>query len=215
MLNPRILLPLAAVVLFAHLPSVVARGDDAERWGKNSTLQNLMEAFNGESNAHAKYVVYAKKAEEEGFVPVASLFRAAARAEKIHADNHAEVIRALGGEPKADIKLPQINSTRENLLDAVKGEVYERDKMYPAFIKAARETRSRGALRSFNFALVAETEHANLYQYAVDHLDQYKGGEKQTYVVCVICGYTLLKKDFKFEKCPSCYSPREKYVEVS
>ena len=41
------------------------------------TLDNLQAAFNGESNAHAKYLAYSKKADEEGYPSVASLFRAA------------------------------------------------------------------------------------------------------------------------------------------
>ena len=45
------------------------------------TLANLMEAYNGESNANAKYLEYAKKADAEGYGKVASLFRAAATAE--------------------------------------------------------------------------------------------------------------------------------------
>ena len=32
----------------------------------SKTLENLQAAFNGESNAHAKYLAYAKKAGEEG-----------------------------------------------------------------------------------------------------------------------------------------------------
>ena len=31
------------------------------------TLNNLQAAFNGESNAHAKYLAYAKRADENGF----------------------------------------------------------------------------------------------------------------------------------------------------
>ena len=58
-----------------------------------TTLDNLQAAFNGESNAHASYLAFAAKADEEGFAPVASLFRAAARAEERHARNQSEVIR--------------------------------------------------------------------------------------------------------------------------
>ena len=54
---------------------------------RRSTLDNLQAAFNGESNANARYLAFAKKADEEGYGQVASLFRAAARAEEIHAAN--------------------------------------------------------------------------------------------------------------------------------
>jgi rubrerythrin len=201
-----------AVALF--VTAALAGEADEKRWASSTTLENLMEAYNGESNAHAKYLAFAKKAEEEGYMPVASLFRAAARSEQVHADGHAQVIRTLGGEPKADIKLPEIKSTKDNLLAAVAGESYERDKMYPAFLETAKKDRNRDALRSFNYARTAETEHAKLYQNAVDHLDQYKSADKAKYMVCTVCGFTVTQKDFTFERCPSCFEPKEKYEAV-
>ena len=62
------------------------------------TLENLPAAFQGESNAAAKYTAFAIKADADGWRGAASLFRAAARAEQIHAINHARGIKQLGGE---------------------------------------------------------------------------------------------------------------------
>lgn len=59
-----------------------------------STLDNLKNAFAGESQANRKYLAFAKKADEEGFQQVAKLFRAAAEAETVHAHNH---LRVMGG----------------------------------------------------------------------------------------------------------------------
>src|SRR6476620_9328683 len=67
--------------------------------GMTKTLDNLQAAFDGESNANAKYLAFAKKADEEGYAKVASLFRAAARAEAIRFNNHAQVIKQLGANP--------------------------------------------------------------------------------------------------------------------
>jgi len=113
----------------------------------SATLDNLIAAFNGESNAHAKYVAFAERADAEGHAGVAALFRAAARAEEVHAGNHAEVIRSLGGTPEATIELPEIGTTVENLQAAIEGESYERDTMYPEFIAAARRGRQIEAVR--------------------------------------------------------------------
>jgi rubrerythrin len=52
---------------------------------ENKIIDNLMEAFAGESQANRKYTAYAKKAEQEGKLNAAKLFRAAADAETIHA----------------------------------------------------------------------------------------------------------------------------------
>lgn len=192
------LVVLAAAIIFATYASNSGGTQAAQPSSK--TLDNLQTAFNGESNANAKYLAYAKKADEDGFTKAASLFRAAARAEEIHIANHAEVIRGMGVEPKTEIKLPEMKTTAENLEDSVKGETYERDTMYPQFIEQARADGNKEALRTFNFAKIAETEHAKLYTEARAEVDQLKGG-KNEYYVCPICGYTTT--DAKLDECPA------------
>jgi rubrerythrin len=176
-----------------------------------TTLKNLLTAFNGESNANAKYTLFAKKADEEGYGQVASLFRAAARAEQIHAANHGAVIRKLGGTPEAKIESHAVNSTRENLKVAIAGEEYERDVMYPDFIQEAEEQKNSAALRTFKGALEAEKEHARMYAQALATLDEKKG--KTSYYVCAVCGYTVEKVDF--ERCPVCQHPKEKFEMIN
>ena len=176
------------------------------------TLDNLQAAFNGESNAHARYLEFAKKADQEGYSQVAALFRAAAKAEDIHAANHAVVIKKLGAIPTTKIDKIELKSTRENVQAAIKGETYERDVMYPEFLKTAREEKNRDAIETFNFAKTAETEHARLYTEANGNLDQ-MNAKGVKYYVCSICGYTTTKIDF--EKCPACFNPKEQYITVT
>lgn len=172
----------------------------------------MQAAFNGESNAHARYVAFASKADAEGYTQVASLFRAAARAEQIHAANHAAVIEKMGGRPKADLQKPEVKATRENLEAALKGETYERDTMYPTFLKQARAENNRAAVRTFTFALNAEAEHAKLYREALDTLDSWKGGTRD-FFVCEVCGMTLTA--LPVDRCPSCGSYRERFEKVN
>ncbi len=177
------------------------------------TLANLQTAFNGESNANAKYLAYAQKADEEGYYRVGNLFRAAAKAEAIHAGNHAKVIRSLGAEPMAEIKLPAIKSTRANLEDALNGETYEQEKMYPEFLKQAAADDNRDADQTFRYAREAEMEHAKLYRLALSNLDQWKVADKK-FSVCPVCGFTVEGKP-SFADCPVCAEPGEKYLSVS
>lgn len=166
----------------------------------NKTLQNLQSAYNGESNAHAKYLEFAKQADKEGYVKVGSLFRAAAAAEQIHRTCEAAVIRRMGATPKADIKLPPIKSTKENLEESAnKGEAHEFVTMYPSFIRQASHDNNRRAAQCFKWARAAELEHFKLFNAAVHHLDQMKGGP-ETYYVCTKGGYTMAKLDKA--KCP-------------
>ncbi len=179
----------------------------------NTTLRNMQTAFNGESNAHVRYLAFAKQADREGYGEVASLFRAAARAEQVHAANHAAVIKKMGAAPQANIESPEVKSTRENLETAIKGETYERDTMYPDFLKQARLDGNSAAVRSLNFAKTAEAEHAKLYARSLQNLDKLKGSKSAIFFVCPTCGYTT--SEMNFTNCPSCFTPGEKFEKVA
>lgn len=142
---------------------------------QTKTLQNLQEAFAGESQANRTYLAFAKKAEQDGHLQVAKLFRAAAEAETVHAHAH---LRAMEG----------IKSTAENLKSAIAGETHEFVSMYPKMITEATSEGFDQALRSFTFANAVEKVHAHLYQSALDNL----GNNQATdYYVCQVCGNTL------------------------
>ncbi len=183
------------------------------------TLKNLLAAFNGESNASARYAAFAIKADEEGYLKVGSLFRAASRAEHIHATNHSEVIKKLGGTALATLERVVVKSTMENLQVAIAGELYEVDVMYPDFLKEAEAQKNAAARRTFRFAFEAEKEHAKLFAKALEHIqhcvDQscQKLSNKATYYVCPVCGFTADK--IEFDRCPVCGHAKEEFELVS
>jgi rubrerythrin len=182
---------------------------------ENATLiKNLLAAFEGESNAHAKYVEFAKKADSEDLHGVASLFRAAGRAEEIHAANHARVIKQLRGEAACEIHSIEVKSTLENLRTALSGEQYEIDVMYPDFLADTGTQESNAAIRSFTFALKAERTHARLYAEAIALLE---AGDSNSWIsaardfyVCPVCGYTSKTKE-EHERCTVCTYPWERF----
>jgi rubrerythrin len=159
----------------------------------SKTEKNLKEAFAGESQANRKYLAFAKKAEQEGYPQVAKLFRAAAEAETVHAHAH---LRELAG----------IKSTRENLQEAIEGESYEFQKMYPGMIEDAKAEGLKGALRSFEFANAVEKIHAGLYQKALEHLGK---NPDVTYYVCQVCGYTA--ENEPPDECPVCKAKKQSF----
>ena len=171
------------------------------------TLANLQSAYDGESNAHAKYLEFAEQADSEGHGEVGSLFRAAAAAEQIHLTCEGAVLKEMGATPVADIKTPSVKSTKQNLEDSAnKGEGYERDTMYPRFIKQARKDGNPRAAQCFTWAREAEAEHFNLFTAAAKNLAQMKG-DSTTYYVCSEGGFTMARLDEK--RCPG-----GKYEEV-
>jgi rubrerythrin len=178
------------------------------------TVQNLLDAFEGESNAHAKYTAFAAKADTDGLHGAASLFRAAARAEQIHSTNHARVIGTLGGNAKCQIHPVEVKSTLENLKTALNGEQYEIDTMYPGFLEEATARKNTAAIRTFHGALEAEKTHARLYAEAIALLVAGKKdswiGEARDFYVCPVCGYTSETEE-EHERCPVCNCPWEKF----
>jgi len=164
------------------------------------TLENLREAFAGESKANRRYLGFAKKAEEEGFPQVAKLFRAVAEAETIHALNH---LRVLG----------EVKSTLENLETAVSGENFEHQKMYPEFISKAEEEGNREAEWSFDVANKVEKVHEKLFATALGALKSGKTPWSVDYYICSFCGNTV--EGEPPERCPICGAPKEKFFKAS
>mgnify|MGYP000966944988 CR=1 FL=1 len=160
---------------------------------ENKTLNNLMEAFAGESQANRKYLAYAKQAEKEGKLNAAKLFRATAEAETLHALRMFEVAGKIG-------------STADNLKDSIAGETYEYNDMYPPFVKEAEAAGNKAALIAFTFAMKAEEVHARLYQDALENLDQ---TEEVFYYLCPVCGN--IEKSVP-EKCRICGVPGERFI---
>ncbi|MEW6740042.1 MAG: rubrerythrin family protein [Nitrospirota bacterium] len=158
--------------------------------------KDLLEAFAGESQANRKYLAFAKKAEEEGYRQVAKLFRAAAEAETVHAHNH---LREAGG----------IKFTKENLDEAINGETYEFQKMYPQMIEDAKTEGNNGALRSFNFANEVEKIHAELYKKALENLGK---NPDVDYYVCQVCGNTV--ENEAPDKCPICGAKKQAFKKI-
>jgi rubrerythrin len=165
----------------------------------STTENNLKEAFAGESQANRKYLAFAKKAEQEGFINVARLFRTAAEAETIHALGH---LNALGG----------VGSTVENLRAAVGGETYEYTEMYPPMVKQA-EAENHRAKRMFAFAEKAEAVHAKLYQMALDAVAQGKDLAETSFYLCPVCGHIEMGQPPA--ACPICNTPAARFQKVT
>lgn len=156
----------------------------------NQTLQNLQMAYFAERNASALYVQYASKADAEGYGQLASMFRAIARGEEIHAGNCAALIREMGETPEAPDEPLIVLSTAENLAAADATQSYENDEMYPQFIKQAREDKNDPAAQVFSKNMAAEPLHHALFQQALKDLNGYKGKNVDFYI-CPNCGYVV------------------------
>jgi len=165
----------------------------------DKTEENLKTAFAGESQANRKYIAFAKKAEEEGLVNIARLFRAVAEAETVHAINHLKTLK-------------MIKTTKENLQVALNGEIYEFTEMYPGFIKTANNEKRQDALMSFDFANKVEKLHGNLYKKAIESANKNKDIESKEFFVCQVCGNTVEGK--APDVCSICGATKDKFKKI-
>jgi len=163
-----------------------------------TTESNLKEAFAGESQANRKYLAFAKKAEQDGFVNVARLFRTTAEAETIHALAHLSALDAIG-------------STADNLRAAVAGEDHEYQEMYPPMLSQAT-LENHKAKRMFGYAVQAEAVHSRLYQLALEAVSHGKDLAELNFYLCPVCGHIELGKPP--ESCPVCNVKGSKYIQV-
>jgi rubrerythrin len=165
-----------------------------------TTMDNLQEAFAGESQANRKYLAFAKKADDDGMPQVAKLFRAAAEAETIHAHAH---LRVMGG----------IKTTEENLKEAVVGEGVEFQDMYPGFLATAQEEGNKPAQFSFKNALAVEEIHHGLYSEALESVQSGSDLPSTAIYLCPVCGNTV--EGGVPDTCPVCNVPGSKFFEIS
>jgi len=165
-----------------------------------ATMDNLQEAFAGESQANRKYLAFAKKADDDGLAQVAKLFRSAAEAETVHAHAH---LRVMGG----------IKSTTENLEAAIEGEGHEFQSMYPKFLAEAQAEGMKPAEFSFKNALAVEEIHHGLYAKALEAVKA--GGDlpATSIYVCPVCGNTV--EGGVPDTCPICNVPGSKFMEIA
>jgi len=162
----------------------------------SKTTDNLKTAFAGESQAYQKYKAFAKKAASEGFSNIAKLFETTAEAERVHAEGH---LKALDG----------IKDTLENLQEAISGETYEFEEMYPPMLTEAKEAGHK-ASRMFGYAPAAEEVHARIYKLALEAVKQGKDLEITEFYLCPVCGYIELGS--RPDRCPICNTIGDKFV---
>lgn len=164
-----------------------------------STIDNLKEAFAGESQASQKYRAFARKAELDGLPNIARLFRAASAAECVHAEGH---LKAMDG----------VASTAENLKAAIEGETYEFTTMYPPMLEEAQAAGHRAKIM-FGFAMKAEAVHAELYKLALQAAEQGIDLAESGFYLCPVCGH--IEFGTPPENCPICGARQDKFTPVA
>ncbi len=179
---------------------------------QDKTVENLHEAYNGESTVSMRYKAYSAKATEEDLPLLANFFKALARSEEIHALNHRAAMASLGvvvEKPELD-EFPNGN-TRDNLIYSIAGEKWEADTMYADFIAIAEEEEQSYAKEVLTWARDTEQKHAVQLQQALEMLNAgNEDGVPQVWFVCRKCGNTF-GLGTESDPCPFCDTPIEEF----
>ena len=123
------------------------------------SLDNLKNAFAGESQANRRYLYFARAADIEGYPDVGGLFRDTSEAETGHAFGHLDFLKEVG-DPVTGVP---IGSTEKNLKSAIEGETYEYTEMYPGMAKTARDEGLAELAEWFETLAKAEKSHAGRF----------------------------------------------------
>jgi rubrerythrin len=139
--DPSVKVPAPQVVV----PVTITRSKPA---CSGQTLANLLDAMHGEAFAYAKYNLYADHAQQTGHPSIAKLFRGTAQ---------VELREHFAGEA---VLAGLVGSNRANLTDAITGETYEAQTMYPGFAHQAATAGDLQAAGLFSEIANDEAGHA-------------------------------------------------------
>lgn len=160
------------------------------------TLENLLAAFAGESQARNKYTFYASKAKKEGYVQISNIFLETAANEKEHAELWFKLAHGIG-------------TTEENLLDAAAGENYEWTDMYKEMAATAREEGFPEIAAQMEGVAAVEKEHEERYRKLAANIKEGKVFAREEKVLwqCSNCGHQVVAEKAP-QLCPVCKHPQ-------
>lgn len=160
------------------------------------TLENLLAAFAGESQARNKYTYYASKAKKEGYVQISNIFLETAANEKEHAELWFKLAHGIG-------------TTEENLLDAAAGENYEWTDMYKEMAATAREEGFPEIAAQMEGVAAIEKEHEERYRKLAANIKEGKVFAREEKVLwqCSNCGHQVYAEKAP-QLCSVCKHPQ-------
>jgi len=153
----------------------------------------LKSAFDGEAKAALRLKVYAEKADSEGYIQIAKLFRAVAASEGIHGTRALKTLREIG-------------STEDNLAASFESEENVAKAAYNRFIKEATEAGDKEAALFFTQSRDVEETHAKLYKDALSSMASDRGID---YFICGVCGYVA--QENIPDECPVCRARKDRF----
>ena len=175
----------------------------------SETLQNLMRAFAGESQARNRYTFAADLCRQQKLYALESIFLFTADQEKAHAEVFYQHMKSLSGQTisiDGSYPVDETNDVLQLLRRAQHNEYEEFDPVYPAFAATAREEGFAAPASSFEQISRIEQTHGNRFGFYADLLEQGKlfVSDVSCGWMCLHCGHILDAKEAP-KQCPVCH----------
>lgn len=178
------------------------------KFKESRTAHNLLASFAAEAQARTRYNFFARRAEEDGYIQIASIFDKTASQEYEHAHRFFKFFN--GGELEIQWPYPAgvTKDTLANLLSAADLEQYVHSIMYRQFADIAVEEGYQRAADTLDAISVAERQHEKMFRELAANIagDRIFKKKQEHIWQCTSCGYTH-KGVEPPDKCPACVKP--------
>ena len=164
----------------------------------SKTWKNLQTAFDGESKACTKYLIFELKARDDGYEQMGDIFHETAMNEREHAEIWYKYLHH--GE---------MPCTYDNLINAAEGEAYEWRKMYQEFARVAHAEGFCELAHLFEKVANIEKHHDARYRKLADNIQRNEVfcKENEKIWICKVCGHVTYA-ECSPETCPVCHHPQ-------
>jgi len=181
------------------------------------TLQNLMKAFAGESQARNRYDYYSAIARKDGYRQVEKIFMETSAQERMHAKRFFQYAcdgvdeMPLMTNVNADYPVA-FSGTLDNLRFAADGEHEEWEILYPNFAKVAKEEGFPHIEKLFTNIAAIEAHHEERYLKLIDNINNGLVFKRDAVVKwkCPVCGHVHEAMEAP-DVCPTCAHKKEHF----
>jgi rubrerythrin len=183
-----------------------------------NTVENLLKAFAGESQARNRYTYYATTAAQEGFRQIEAIFQETADNEREHAKRFYQLLLAgmhseLPATVNIDASYPiAMKDTLTNLQAAAAGENEEHSVLYPQFANTASQEGFPEVTSAFRIIARVESAHEARFLKLAGNLRNNLVFRKECIVLwkCRNCGY-IHEGTIAPGTCPACLEGQEQF----
>lgn len=190
----------------------------------SQTEKNLLLTYAGESMAYVRYELFAERAQKEGHLQAANIFKEFSKQERYHARRMFVSLKGNSVSFESQLTLPPMKFTPDNLEASIAGESYEWKEIYPLYAETAEKEGFPQIAQVWRNVAMAEKYHEKRFAALLQNLrtgetiDEFyhelvTESKTAQAVRCNTCGY-VSEDGIVPQFCPVCGSPPAKFTKL-